>query len=144
MICSPGLNSTNLNGPEPDHVLAVARVALGILTVAVNMLGNNRQQLRGHRQQQRRVRLRQVQHCGVLIRRIYAFDRREHGLEGMVGLDRIDRKSHVFRGNRLAVVEGRPLHQVQSDSQTIIGHIPGLRQIRLRVPVLVKPQRRGE
>ena len=101
-----GLEFHQLERARADHVFVVARVALWVLAVAIDMFGDDRHQLSGHRQHQRRVRLGQVQHGRVVVRRIHRCHRREHGLEGVVFLDHVDRESHVFGSDRLAVMEG--------------------------------------
>ena len=99
--------------PGANHVLGIAGVGLGILAITIDVLWNDGAQLRRERQEQSRVGLRQTDHSGVFIWSLYGFDRAKHRLEGMVGLDRSDRKCNVLGRNRHTVMEGRVLDQVQ-------------------------------
>ena len=71
-------------------------------------------------------------------------DGREHRLEGVVFLHRLDREGDVLGGDRLAVVEGRALHQRHRDRQAVLGRLPAFGEIGLRLAVLVVAQERRE
>ncbi|MNR16424.1 hypothetical protein D3C85_1330250 [compost metagenome] len=71
-------------------------MALQVLAVAIDVLGQHRHQRRRQRQQDRRMRLAHAQHGGVGIRRVHPLHRCEHGLERMVLLDRHDGERHVL------------------------------------------------
>ena len=76
--------------------------------------------------------------------RVDAIDRGEHRGEGVVGLDRHDRKGDVFRRNRLAVVECGAGNQLEQQRLAVVLEAPAFGEIGQGVPFVVEPQRTGE
>ena len=140
----PGLELDQLEGARADHVGAVARMGLEVLPVAVDVLGQDRAQRRRHRQHDRRMRRAHADDGGVGVGRVHLLHRAHHGGEGVVGLDRHDREGHVGRGHRLAVVEHGVLAQVEGERLAVLGQLPRLGEVGLRIPLVVEAQRAGE
>ncbi len=138
------LEFLELERPRSNHVGRVARMVLQVLAVVVDMLGQHWHQGGRQRQQNGWMRFAHAQHHRVGVRRVHRLHWREHGLEWMVLLDRHDGKRHVGRGHWLAVVEHGVLAQVQGQRLAVRRQFPGLRQIRLRLPIVVITQQAGE
>ena len=117
---------------------------LDILAIAIDVLRENWHQRRRHRQQQRRVGMRQMNHGRVWIGGVDLVDRLEHGLERMVRLDRHDRECDVLRCQRMAVVKQDILGEMQGDRKAVGRFLPGLGEVRLRLPIVVIAQRTCE
>ncbi len=115
-----------------------------VLAVVEDVLWNDRAKRAGQAKKQGRMRMRQMDDRRVVVRRVDCADRLEHRREGMMGLDRLDGELHIVRRDRLAVVELRLLDEVERQRQPVIGQFPTLGQVRMRLPVLVVAERRGE
>lgn len=132
-----------LERPRADR-LEIGRMALQILAVSIDVLGQDRHQSRRHGEQQRRLRIRQADDRGILIRRVDLLDRREHRLERMVRLDRHDREGDILGRDRRIVLEERVVDEVQRHRKAVLRDLPGLGEIGMGVPVRVVAQRAGE
>ena len=120
-----------------DNALGIGGVRLRILTIAIDMLRNDRQKLRRHRKEQRRMRLAQLDDRRVIVGCPDRLDGRKHRLERMVFLNRLDREGDIARGDRLAVMEFRALDEVERDSQPVCRGGPAFGKVGLRRPVFV-------
>ena len=69
-----------------NNILAVLRMAFGILAVTVHMLWNDGEQLARHRQQERGVWLAQIEDSGMLVWCINRSDHAKHGFKRVVFL----------------------------------------------------------
>ena len=120
-----------------DNALGIGGVRLRILTIAIDMLRNDRQKLRRHRKEQRRMRLAQLDDRRVIVGCPDRLDGRKHRLERMVFLNRLDREGDIARGDRLAVMEFRALYEIERDSQPVCRGGPAFGKVGLRRPVFV-------
>jgi len=80
--------------------IRVGRVRFHVLSVSEYVLGQNRRQRRGQRQEKRRVRLIQLNDGGMRVGGFNALDRLEHRFERVVLLCRHQREGHILRGDR--------------------------------------------
>ena len=135
-----GLPFHKLERPAADGSL-VRGILTDIGIGAVDVLGHDRAQHRGHAQQDGGMRLGEPDDRGVRIGRIHAGYGRVHGLEGMVGLDRHDGERHVLGGDRRAVMELGALDQMQGQAQAVGGHLPLFGEVGMRVPLVVVLER---
>ena len=89
------------------------------------------------------MRFAQVDHNRVVIGGVDAGHRREHRFERVVGLRGLERELHIGGGDCFTIVEDGVLHEVKGHGETVVGDVPALGQVRLRLEVLVEQQRRG-
>ncbi len=78
------------------------------------------------------------------VRRIDGLHGSKHAFKRMIGLHRLHRKGDILRRNWLAVMERGSVHQLQRDGQAVIGDVPALSQVGMRLPFVIKAQRRGK
>ena len=130
-------------GPRANR-RGIARMGAQGLTIAVDVLRDDRAEGRRHREQDRRVRLLHADDGDLRRGGVHPLHRLEHRLEGVIRLDRHDREGDIVTGDRLAVVERGAGHQLEQQRLAVILEGPRLGEIALRVPALVEAQRAGE
>ena len=106
--------------------------------VSEDVGGHDRKHHVRKRDPQGRVRVGEIQDGRVVIRRIHAGDRAEHVHERVVVLHHIDRERHILRSDRVSVMEHCVVHQMQRDRHLVVGDLPAVGQVGLRLPVLVQ------
>jgi hypothetical protein len=134
---APLLPVRELERSGPDG-LAVRRV-LADVALGVHVPGEDRDEQRHERAEQRGRRLREPHHRRVGIGGVdgvqVAEDREPEGMHRLRGLDG---ELHVLRGDRLAVVEGRPLHEVERVPERVRRDLPALREVGLGDELVVE------
>ncbi len=101
-------------------------MALDILPIAVDVLGQDRHQDRGTWREAAPVRSREPDHHRVGIGGLHCRDRFQHGLERVVRLDDTDGESDVLRRQSVTVMEDGIRHELQCDAQLVRGDLQDL------------------
>ena len=140
-MIEPASYSVRRNGPEPTKssvLRGCSATGVPSLKMCSGMIGNRPGDIASR-----------IAGCGwlsctiggLVVGRLDVGDRCEHRLERVVVAGGLDRELDVFAGDRLAVVEDGALDQVQRHRQAVVGDLPALGEVGLRVEVLVEQQR---